>query len=275
MKFIKMQAAGNDYIYVDLFRNYLKDPSVAARSLSARRFGVGGDGLVAIAPSKVATAKMTMFNADGSEGKTCGNALRCVGKYLFDSGLCHGDEALIETSVGIRRVYKERVGERTFYYAEMGKADFSPAAVPFDGKEKMIRRKLDYNGKALTVTALSVGNPHAVVENDGEEDIYTVGALVGADGRFKEGVNVELASFLSDRLVIAKVLERGSGVTLSCGTGACAVAACGAVTGRLKMCEPVTVRFDGGDLKVVVHKDTSLTLGGECHTVYKGETDLC
>ena len=273
--FTKMHGAGNDYIYIDLFASPLDfDPNDLARKMSPRHFSVGGDGVVLILPSDVADAKMRMFNLDGSEGKMCGNAIRCVAKYLSDHGLTQKDVITVETLSGIKtlRLFKEG-GKVKRVSVEMGVANFTPAEIPvlFDGAE-MVDEPVTVLDKTYRMTAVSMGNPHAVIFTTGVSslDLAAMGPTFENLPIFPERVNTEFAEMIDDKTILMRVWERGSGETFACGTGASATVAAAVKTGRVKAGEEVTVRLLGGDLTIKVNADYAVTMTGGATEVYQG-----
>ena len=275
--FTKMHGAGNDYIYVDCFAFPLSfDPCDLARKMSPRHFSVGADGVVLILPSEIADAKMRMFNLDGSEGKMCGNAIRCVAKYLSDHGLTEKDVITVETLSGVKtlRLYKEG-GLTVRVSVDMGRADFTPAVIPvlFDGE--MVDEPVSVLGKNYRMTAVSMGNPHAVIFTTGvkELDLASMGPTFETLPIFPERVNTEFAEKLDDRTILMRVWERGSGETYACGTGACATVAAAVKNGLVKAGEEITVRLIGGDLVIKVDADYRVTMTGGATEVYQGVYD--
>ena len=276
--FTKMQGAGNDYIYVDCFAfPFDFDPADLARKMSPRHFSVGGDGVVLILPSKKADAMMRMFNLDGSEGKMCGNAIRCVAKYLADHGLTKKDIITVETLSGIKtlRLFKE-AGKVVRVSVEMGKAVFCPKEIPvlFEGAE-MVDEPVTVLSKQYRMTAVSMGNPHAVIFTSGvkELDLAKMGPTFETLPFFPERVNTEFAEQLDDHTLLMRVWERGSGETFACGTGASATVAAAVKTGRVQAGEEITVRLLGGDLTITVDADNSVTMTGPATEVYQGVYD--
>ena len=273
--FTKMHGAGNDYIYIDLYRAPLDfDPADLARKMSPRHFSVGGDGVVLILPSDVADARMRMFNLDGSEGRMCGNAIRCVAKYLSDHGLTTKDTITVETLSGIKtlRLYKEN-GVVTLVSVDMGRAVFTTAEIPviYDGAE-MVESPLAVLGEAVKMTAVSMGNPHAVIFTQGVDDIdlAKIGPTYEHLPIFPERVNTEFVEVIDTHTLKMRVWERGSGETYACGTGACATVAAAVKTGRVPMGEAITVRLIGGDLTITVDDDYRVTMTGGATEVYQG-----
>ncbi|MBR3226569.1 MAG: diaminopimelate epimerase [Atopobiaceae bacterium] len=263
MHFTKMHGLGNDYLYV--FGEV--PPNIAELSirLSDRHFGAGSDGMIYISPSDVADFKMRIFNADGSEAMMCGNGIRCVGKYVFDKGHTTKTTLSIETLSGIKtlglEVHDGKVCQAT---VGMGKA-----AVKDD-------MALVVNGSRLVCTPASMGNPHAVVfvEDANAAPINTMGPLVEHHELFPGGVNVEFVQVLSNSELRMRVWERGSGITMACGTGACASVAAAVSKGYCAFGTPVTVHLDGGPLHVTIDDDFEVTMTGPATTVYEGEVVL-
>lgn len=273
--FTKMHGAGNDYIYIDLFHEPLDfDPCDLAKKMSPRHFSVGGDGVVLILPSEAADAKMRMFNLDGSEGKMCGNAIRCVAKYLSDHALITKDVITVETLSGIKtlRLFREE-GVVTGVSVDMGRASFDPAVIPVlhPGKE-MVEESVTVLGKEYRMTAVSMGNPHAVIFLKGVSalDLERMGPTFETLPIFPERVNTEFAEVKDDHTIVMRVWERGSGETYACGTGACATVAAAVKTGRVKAGEEITVRLLGGDLIITVDQNYAVTMTGGATEVYQG-----
>lgn len=259
MKFTKMQGLGNDYLYIyDEVPLNVKELAV---KYSDRHFGVGADGLIYISPSKVADFKMRIFNADGSEAKMCGNGIRCVGKYVYDKGYTDKTELAIETLSGIKRLNLSVVyGEVKTVTVDMGKAEVSVDMVLAAADKKFI------------ATPVSVGNPHIVVFiNDVESfPIEKYGKILEKHPSFPDGVNVEFAE-VKDGYVRMRVWERGSGITLACGTGACATVSAAVKKGLVKENEFITVKLDGGELKIK-YTDEKVVMTGSAEFIAEGET---
>ena len=273
--FTKMHGAGNDYIYIDLYDSPLDfDPADLARKMSPRHFSVGADGVVLILPSSVADARMRMFNLDGSEGKMCGNAIRCVAKYLSDHSLVNKDVITVETLSGVKtlKLYKQKGIVRSVS-VDMGVATFAPAEIPvlFEGVE-MVESPVTVLGKTVKMTAVSMGNPHAVIFTEGvdEMDLAKVGPVYENLPIFPERVNTEFVERVDDTTFKMRVWERGSGETYACGTGASAVVAAAVKTGRAKAGQPITVRLIGGELTITVDSDYRVTMTGGATEVYQG-----
>ncbi len=276
--FTKMHGIGNDYIYVYCPYGEPSFPNDISRLISKRHFSIGGDGLVLICASKVADAKMRMFNADGSEGGMCGNAIRCVGKYLYDKNIIKKDKISIETLSGIKYL--------TLFFGEdslvdsvsvqMGKADFSPKAVPTIFGNEAIDFPINVLGKEYNITALSTGSAHCVLfEKDVFNlDISEMGPAFENHNIFPNRVNTEFIECMDRRNINMRVWEKGSGETLACGTGACASVAASVRLGKCDAGVPVTVHLRGGDLEITCFSDYSLTMKGKAETVFDGVIDI-
>ena len=261
MHFTKMHGLGNDYLYV--LGEVPKNVSELSVKYSERHFGAGSDGIIYISPSKVADFKMRIFNADGSEAKMCGNGIRCVGKYVYDKGLTDKTELTIETLSGIKSLSLQTVyGKVKSVSVDMGYAESS---------NDLTIEVLD---KVWTFTPVSVGNPHAVtlVDNMLDTSVETVGKIVEKDEHFPGGVNVEFVQVLDDKTIKMRVWERGSGITMACGTGACASVFACAKKGYVKKEEFITVKLDGGDLKIKISESGKVTMNGPAEFVYEGDT---
>lgn len=276
LKFTKMHGIGNDYIYFNCLGGELSDPSAVAVALSPRRFSVGADGIVMICPSAVADAKMRMFNADGSEGKMCGNAIRCVGKYLYDNGIVRREQIVIETLSGVKSlVLSAEGGTVRSVTVDMGIASVRPADVPVLSEKPMIGAEVQADGGTVRMTAVSVGNPHAVLflPEIRSLDLEAIGPGYERHPLFPDRVNTEFARVVSRDLIEMRVWERGSGETYACGTGACATAVAAVLNGYADYETPVCVRLTGGDLTIEVKRDLRVFMTGTATKVYDGELD--
>lgn len=276
-RFYKMHGIGNDYIYFDCLDGELADPSAVALKYSDRHFGIGGDGIVMICSSKVADAKMRMFNADGSEGKMCGNAIRCVGKYLYDFNKTDKKKISIETLSGIKylELFTGDDGKVSFVKVNMGKAVLNPAEIPvnLDG-DKIVNRKVEIAGGEHAITCVSMGNPHCVVFEDPDGlDLEKIGPLFENDKLFPDRVNTEFVKVISPNELKMRVWERGSGETWACGTGTCATVVAAALNGYSKKGEDVTVHLRGGDL-VINYTDEAVFMTGTAEIVFTGYIDI-
>ncbi len=266
MHFTKMHGLGNDYLYVyDDPADFPVDPAALSIRLSDRHFGAGSDGMIWISPSTIADFKMRIFNTDGSEAKMCGNGIRCVGKYVYDKGYTTKTHLTIETLSGIRTIDLHLTnGKVTTVTVDMGQAILSPDLT------------LIVNNTPIIVTPVTVGNPHTVLFADSITDIMltTLGAKIERHPAFPDGTNVEFIQILSPTNLRMRVWERGSGVTMACGTGACASVAASV---RKKYCPystPITVYLDGGTLTIRMDHHDILTMTGPAETVYEGEIFL-
>ena len=261
MKFTKMHGCGNDYIYLNCMESMPEDPGALARTLSDRHFGVGGDGLICICPSRTGDFQMRMFNADGSEGEMCGNGIRCLGKYAYDKGLTGKTELEIETLAGVRRVRLQLdQGRVTGATVDMGRPAVGAPRTVFP------------LGRPCRGTPACMGNPHFVVEDESPDgaQVVQLGSALERLPCFPGGTNVEFVRARSPRELEVRVWERGSGETLACGTGACAAAAVLMTAGRAE--RAVRVRLPGGSLKVEWSlEDGHMYMTGPTTTVFDGE----
>ena len=277
--FYKMQGAGNDYIYFDCLEAPLPTPQKLAVQLSDRHFSIGGDGIVLILPSRIADCRMRMFNADGSEGKMCGNAVRCIAKYLYDVKGIKNRFLTIETKAGVKTVAvrtKRHTGEAYAFTVDMGKPAFRPSRIPaeFDG-EQVIAHPLMVNGETYAVTCLSMGNQHCVVFGDDPAalDLGTLGPAFEQHPAFPARVNTEFVQVTGENALKVRVYERGSGETLACGTGACAAAVAAVLNGYAAEGAPIKVELVGGTLEVVYTGET-VFLTGPAEIAFRGEVEI-
>ncbi|MBE3101084.1 MAG: diaminopimelate epimerase [Firmicutes bacterium] len=273
LEFTKMQGAGNDYIYFNCLEGVIDDPEVLAIKLSDRHFGIGGDGIVLICNSEIADAKMRMFNIDGSEGKMCGNAIRCVGKYLYDNKLTSNKRLSIDTLSGIKKL--ELFTEDNIVHSvsvDMGKAEFVPDQIPvlLDG-DKIVNREIIIEDKKYSITCVSMGNPHCVLFCDDVDiiEIEKLGPKFENASIFPERVNTEFVKVIDKNTIKMRVWERGSGETLACGTGACAAAAAAVENGFCNKGEDIKVILKGGDLYINYTDDTVYMIGS-AEKVFEG-----
>jgi diaminopimelate epimerase len=260
-----MHGAGNDYVYVDLFAETVDDAPALARAVSDRHTGIGGDGLILLAPSETADVRMIMYNADGSRAQMCGNGVRCLAKLARDRGRTTGDSIAVETDDGIKTVEFTPQGLRV----DMGVPRLDPASLPADLPGT--HATLEVLGASFDVTAVSMGNPHVVtyVDDVSRIDVARFGAAIENDPRFPERTNVEFVEVVSDVSVRQRTWERGSGETLACGTGACAVCVAGIVTGRTG--SPVLSHLLGGDLLLEWDGEGSVFMTGPAVEVFQGD----
>ena len=275
--FVKMQGCGNDYIYVNCMEKRVSAPESLSVQLSDRHFGIGGDGLVLIESSEIADARMRMFNLDGSEGNMCGNAIRCVAKYLYDNGICTKKEIVIETKSGLRTVtVTTQDGMVTRAAVNMGKAIFDPKQIPVQFSEpEMIAKPLNVCCTEYTVTCVSMGNPHCVVFCDNPEmlDLPAIGPEFEHHPAFPEQVNTEFVQVIDEHTLRMRVWERGSGETMACGTGACATVAAAVKNGYCKPDTDVTVHLNGGDL-IIRYTEDAVIMTGDAVLVFSGEIEV-
>lgn len=252
MKFTKMQGLGNDYVYVNCFQEKIQNPSEVAIKVSNRNFGVGSDGLIMINPSKVADFEMEMYNADGSRGEMCGNGIRCVGKYVYDYGLTDKTSIAVETLGGIKYLdFTVENGKVKLVKVDMGSPELVPSNIPIVAEgDSVINAPIVVDGKEYHMTGVSMGNPHTVVYIDDVQglEIEKIGPKFENHERFPKRINTEFARVIDRNTVEMRVWERGSGETLACGTGACAVAVASILNGLTE--DKVTVKLLGGDLQI-------------------------
>ena len=263
MHFTKMQGLGNDYLYV---YGEPESPESLSIRLSDRHFGPGSDGMIWISPSTLADFRMRIFNADGSEARMCGNGIRCVGKYVYEKGYTDKTKLTVETLSGVKNLELQvAYGKVRSVTVEMGRAAVSPEMT------------LSVEGREVRLTPVDVGNPHAVIFTEDAEGapLETLGKAIEHHEAFPGGVNVEFVQVLGPGRLRMRVWERGSGVTLACGTGACASTAAAAARGLVACGEPVSVVLDGGTLTVTVASDGQVRMRGPAEFVYEGDTDLC
>lgn len=279
MKFTKMQGIGNDYVYVNCFEETVKDPAAVARYVSDRHFGIGSDGLILIKPSDIADCEMDMYNLDGSQGAMCGNGIRCVAKYVYDYGIVKKENISVSTKSGIKYLdLTVRDGKVALVRVNMGSPVLTASQIPVvSSTEEMINAPLKVNGETYYITAVSMGNPHAIVYMTDVDhlDIGEIGPYFENHMAFPDRVNTEFVEVLDDHTLKMRVWERGSGETLACGTGACAVAVASILNGHVDGEKPVTVKLLGGDLEIFWDRQENLVyMTGPASTVFDGEIDL-
>lgn len=277
MKFTKMHGIGNDYVYINCLEETIENPKETAIKVSDRHFGVGSDGLILICPSDKADFRMRMFNVDGSEGEMCGNGIRCVGKYVYDKGLTDKTTVSIETLAGNKSlelyikdsmVYKVRV--------DMGEPVLLPSGIPVKlGTDSCISQTIETDENTYSVTCVSMGNPHAVVYVDSvaDVDIEKDGPPMENHPLFPNRINTEFVKIEDDKSLRMRVWERGSGETLACGTGACAVLVASVLNN--KSGRKNTVHLLGGDLEIEWNEtDNHVYMTGPAVTVFEGEITI-
>ena len=277
MKFIKMHGLGNDYIYVNCMQEKLHNPANIAQKISDRHFGIGSDGLVLILPSDVADIKMRIFNSDGSEAEMCGNASRCVGKYVYENGIINKECIALETLAGIKRLeLTVEDGSVTAVRVDMGKPILEPALIPvISPKERVIAEPVEINDEIFKITCVSMGNPHAVTFTDDASTapLHVYGPQLESNAIFPRKTNVEFIQILSRDKIKMRVWERGAGETMACGTGACAAVVAAVLNG---LCDRrVTVLLPGGELLIEWDEaDGHVYKTGPAVKVFDGEIDL-
>lgn len=280
LKFTKMHGIGNDYIYINAIEQKIDNPNDLALKLSDRRFSIGGDGVILICSSDVADAKMRMFNADGSEGKMCGNGVRCVGKYVYDNLLSDKsrDTITIETLSGIKTLKITAVnGKAQLLEVDMGKAQLKAVEIPvvYEGCDTVIAKPLLVNNKEHIVTCVSMGNPHCVtfVDDVDSLELEKIGPHFENHKAFPERINTEFVKVIDEKTLQMRVWERGSGETWACGTGACATVVAACENGYCKKGEDITVHLHGGDL-VINYTDERVLMTGPATKVFDGEIEV-
>ncbi len=278
MKFTKMHGIGNDYVYVNCFKEQVENPGELAIRVSDRHFGIGSDGLILIKPSDRADFEMAMYNADGSEGAMCGNGIRCVAKYVYDYGLTDQTRIRVGTKSGIK-VLDLTIGEDgkvSFVRVNMGSPELTAAKIPIiSEREQVVAEPVEVGGVTYAITGVSMGNPHAVVHLEDVKglDIEKVGPLFEHHERFPDRINTEFIRVTDRENLEMRVWERGSGETLACGTGACAAAVASMVNGYTE--DEVTVHLLGGDLRVRWDREENLVyMTGPAAVAFEGEIDL-
>lgn len=277
LKFTKMHGCGNDYIYFNCFDTPVDNPEELAIRLSDRHKGIGGDGVILVCPSDIADAKMRMFNLDGSEGKMCGNGIRCVAKFVYDNNICRKSELKIETLSGIKTcTVHEKNGEAEAVTVDMGRAVLNPAEIPvaLSGAD-VINRETDLAGGRHNITCVSMGNPHCVIfgGDPDELELEKIGPQFEHDRLFPEQVNTEFIKVIDSHTLKMRVWERGSGETMACGTGACASVVAAVLCGHCPKGEDVLVHLSGGDL-VINYTDDRVLMTGEAVTVFTGQIEI-
>ncbi|MCR5802916.1 MAG: diaminopimelate epimerase [Clostridia bacterium] len=276
-EFVKMQGCGNDYVYIDAFKYDIKDPGALSVKISDRHFGIGSDGLILVAPSKVADGQMIMFNLDGSQSQMCGNGIRCVGKFLYDIKGIKKDVLTIETLCGVKTLnMKVENGEAVAATVDMGKAILKPSDIPvtLDG-DMIVNKKVDIDGKEYGITCVSMGNPHCVVFEDDVEDLplETIGPKFENNKIFPQRTNTEFVKVIDKNHLRMRVWERGSGETWACGTGTCATVVAACLNGYCNKGEDVEVQLNGGKL-VINYTDERVLMTGPCVTSFTGVIDI-
>lgn len=277
-KFYKLHGIGNDYIYFDCMKEPLENVEELAVRLSDRHFSIGGDGIILLCPSAVADCRMSMFNVDGSEGKMCGNGIRCVGKLAHDLGYVKGDICRIETLSGIKtlRFAFDKNGKVLSAEVDMGAAVLQAAKIPSTlSGDSVVGYPVTVDGGEYKVTLVSMGNPHCVtfVDDPYKVNLEKVGPLFENNALFPERINTEFVRADGRNELTMRVWERGSGETWACGTGACAVAVAAVLNGYAEKNAPITVHLRGGDLKII-YTDETVCMEGGATLAFTGEVEL-
>lgn len=272
MKFTKMEGLGNDYIYVDAITQNISYDKDWITKISDRHFGIGADGLIALEKSDSHDFKMRMFNSDGSEGKMCGNGIRCLAKFAYDHHFTEDTHIRFETLSGTRIVdLKKENDQITGAIVDMGEPEIKTSLIPMKSEnETCVDQPIVIDGQQIIGTAVSMGNPHFVIFVDKmPEDIETLGRKIETSSYFPEQVNVEFVEVINDEHIKMRVWERGSGETFACGTGACACMYASYLTKRTK--DHVKVTLLGGDLNIHLNDDHHIMMEGPATTVFEGE----
>lgn len=277
MRFTKMHGIGNDYIYVNCFEETVNDPEKVSVILSDRHKGIGSDGLVLIMPSDKADFRMRIFNADGSEAMMCGNATRCIGKYVYDNGLTDKTDVTLETNSGIKylKLFVSD-GKVESVTVDMGKAILVPHEIPVNSElERFIGQPLEIDGKEWRVTCVSMGNPHAVVFTEGIDDmeLEKLGPKFENHSLFPNRINTEFIEVIDSRTLRMRVWERGSGETFACGTGTCAAVVAACLNGICRQDEEILVHLRGGDLRITYRSDGTVMMTGPAARVFDGTVE--
>lgn len=277
MKFTKMHGLGNDYVYVNCFEEKIDNPPAVARFVSDRHFGIGSDGLIMINPSKTADFEMEMYNADGSRGEMCGNGIRCVAKYVYDYGLTDKTQISVETLGGIKYLdLTVEDGKVSLVKVDMGKPELEADLIPIiSEREQVIDEPIEVDGKEYHMTGVSMGNPHAVIYVDDVKglDLEKIGPKFENHERFPKRINTEFVHCIDRQTVEMRVWERGSGETLACGTGACAVAVSSILNNLTDT--RVTVKLLGGDLQIEWDREKNhVFMTGPAKVVFDGVIDI-
>lgn len=278
MKFTKMHGLGNDYVYVNCFEETVNNPAEVSMKVSDRHFGIGSDGLVLIKPSQVADFRMDMFNADGSQAEMCGNAIRCVGKYVYDHGMTEKESIAVETLAGIKYLdFKIEEGKVTWVTVDMGEPELRPERIPVLAEgERVVREPIHAAGKDWEMTCVSMGNPHCVIfieEPVKDFPLHEIGPQFENHERFPKRINTEFIEVLDRKTVNMRVWERGSGETMACGTGACAATVAAILCGHTE--DEITLHLPGGDLLIRWNRENNrVYMTGPATIVFDGEIEL-
>ena len=279
MKFTKMHGIGNDYVYINCFEEKIVPEEMIDDiiAMSDRHKGIGSDGVIFIMPSEVADARMRMFNADGSEGKMCGNGIRCVGKYVYEHGISHNNPLRIEMASGIKTLNLDVVqGKVESVTVDMGIPILDSKLIPVNlDVEQVINYPLVVNNQEYLITCVSMGNPHCVIFTEGIDylDLEKIGPLFENNPVFPERINTEFVEIIDDKTMKMRVWERGSGETFACGTGASASVVAAVYNDIVKKNEEIKVILKGGDLYITFDDERVIMRGGATE-VFTGEYNL-
>ncbi len=277
LQFTKMHGCGNDYIYFNCFTQQILEPEALSIKLSDRHKGIGGDGIIMILKSDIADAKMRMFNADGSEGKMCGNAIRCVAKYLYDYKMVDKTEITVETLSGVKTLQlSAENGEVTSVKVDMGEPILNPQQIPVNlPGESIISSEVQIGDDLFYITCVSMGNPHAVVFCDDVEslNLEKIGPQFEKNPIFPQQVNTEFIKIINKTTLQMRVWERGSGETLACGTGACASVVAAVLNGYCALNQDITVKLIGGEL-IINYTGKTVYMTGGSTKVFEGVVEI-
>lgn len=275
MKFTKMHGIGNDYIYVNCFEENVEQPEKLSIAVSDVRKGIGADGLVLIMPSEKADFRMRIFNADGSEAQMCGNATRCIGKYVYEKGLTNKTEITLETQSGIKylTLFINGSNRVELVRVDMGKAVLEPCEIPVKSDlKRFINAPVEVDNKSYNLTCVSMGNPHAVLftEKIAELDLEKIGPGFENHELFPERINTEFVEVIDEHTLNMRVWERGSGETFACGTGACASVVAAVLNGYCRQDEEILIHLRGGDLRIMYKSDETVLMTGPAEFICDG-----
>lgn len=279
VRFTKMQGIGNDFVVINCLEDPIEEEKIPeiSKFVNDRKFGIGGDGLILVLPSKKADFRMRMFNPDGSEPEMCGNGIRCFAKYLFDRRLVVDAQVKVETLAGVKHLkIQSRGGKAETVQVDMGLPKLRRSEIPMRGEdcERVVAEGLKADGRKFAITAVSMGNPHVVIFEDNVDtfDLPRFGPLIENHRSFPQRTNVQVVQVCNTSEIILRTWERGAGVTLACGTGACAAMVASAINGKTG--KKVTVHLLGGDLVIEWTGDNRVLMSGPAEEVFEGEVHL-
>ena len=279
IEFTKMHGCGNDYIYINCFDAQVNNLPELSMMLCDRRKYIGGDGIITIEKSQVADAKMRIFNKDGSEGKMCGNGIRCVAKYLYDNKICNNmNNIKIETLSGVKYLdILENNKNESVVKVNMGQASLNPKDIPvLINKEKIVDELITIDDNKFYITCVSVGNPHCVIFVDEvcSIDLNKIAPKLSSNIIFPEGINIEFVSIIDKNNISMRVWERGSGETLSCGSGSCASVVAAVENNYCDRNTDITVHLRGGSLKINYDENSVVYMTGNATKVFEGVIEI-